>query len=146
MKRSARIGLTVLFTGLALGYLVWKIDLHDAVETILGASLWWFGLSVAIMMLAALPMALRWQWLMEMHLYYFTYKTLEKMLERTGFRAVRRHDHVRDVRLNYLVSRLEPYSKSLARAFLWIIKKLRIESNPVSIPFSGLKTIYARKI
>jgi uncharacterized protein (TIRG00374 family) len=63
-RRSVRIGLTLLVTGLAVAYLVWKVDLHDIVDTLLAASPWWFLLSVAIMVGTALPMALRWQWLM----------------------------------------------------------------------------------
>jgi uncharacterized protein (TIRG00374 family) len=64
MRRSVRISLTLLFTGLALAYLVWKIDLHETIQTILDADPWWFALAVGIMVGTALPMALRWQWLM----------------------------------------------------------------------------------
>ena len=64
MKRSVRIALTLLFTGLAVAYLVWKIDLHQTIETIVHASPWWFAFAVGIMIGTALPMALRWQWLM----------------------------------------------------------------------------------
>ena len=64
MNKPLRIGLTLLLTGLALAYLVWKIDIGETVDTLLDASPWWFALSVAIMIGTALPMALRWQWLM----------------------------------------------------------------------------------
>ena len=64
-KRSVRIALTLLFTGLALSYLVWKIDLHRTIDILGDADPWWFVLSVSIMVGTALPMALRWQWLME---------------------------------------------------------------------------------
>ena len=64
-KRSVRIALTLLFTGLALAYLVWKIDLHQTLDILGDADPWWFVLSVSIMVGTALPMALRWQWLME---------------------------------------------------------------------------------
>ncbi|MBA2296359.1 MAG: flippase-like domain-containing protein [Actinobacteria bacterium] len=64
MRRSLRIALTLVLTGLALAYLVWKVDLGEVVDTLLDASPWWFALSVAIMIGTALPMALRWQWLM----------------------------------------------------------------------------------
>ena len=64
MRRPVRIGLTLLFTGLALGYLVWKVDLGTTIDTLLDADPWWFALAVAIMIGTALPMALRWQWLM----------------------------------------------------------------------------------
>jgi uncharacterized protein (TIRG00374 family) len=64
MKRSLRIVLTVLLTSLAVAYLVWKVDVRETVDTLLDANPWWFALSVGIMMGTALPMALRWQWLM----------------------------------------------------------------------------------
>jgi uncharacterized protein (TIRG00374 family) len=64
MKRSLRIGLTLALTGLALAYLVWKVDLRATLDVLLDADPWWFALSVAIMIGTALPMALRWQWLM----------------------------------------------------------------------------------
>jgi glycosyltransferase 2 family protein len=64
MKRPLRIVLTLLLTGLALGYLVWKVDIRETVDTLLDADPWWFALSVGIMIGTALPMALRWQWLM----------------------------------------------------------------------------------
>jgi uncharacterized protein (TIRG00374 family) len=64
MKRWLRIALTLVFTGLAVGYLVWKIDLHTPIDILVDADPWWFALAVAIMLGTALPMALRWQWLM----------------------------------------------------------------------------------
>jgi uncharacterized protein (TIRG00374 family) len=63
MKRF-RIPLTLAFTGLALAYLVWKVDLHETIDVLLDADPWWFALAVTIMIGTALPMALRWQWLM----------------------------------------------------------------------------------
>ena len=64
MKRSLRIAATLVLTGLAVAYLVWKIDLETSVDVLLDASPWWFLLAAAIMILTALPMALRWQWMM----------------------------------------------------------------------------------
>jgi uncharacterized protein (TIRG00374 family) len=64
MSRPLRVAATLLLTGLAIAYLVWKVDIHDVVDTLLDSDPWWFALSVAIMIGTALPMALRWQWLM----------------------------------------------------------------------------------
>ena len=64
MKRSLRVGGTIVFTGLAVGYLVWKIDLGKTADVLRHASLWWFGLAVVIMVLTVFPMALRWKWLL----------------------------------------------------------------------------------
>jgi hypothetical protein len=64
MRRAIRIFGTVALTGLAVAYLVWKIDLETSIDVLLDASPWWFLLAAAIMILTALPMALRWQWMM----------------------------------------------------------------------------------
>ncbi len=64
MRRALRIGGTLVFTGLAVGYLFWKIDLSKTADVLRHASFWWFGLAVAIMVLTVAPMAFRWQWLL----------------------------------------------------------------------------------
>ena len=63
-KRGLRVVATLVFTGLAVAYLVWKIDLRKALDILADTEPAWFLLSVAIMILTALPMALRWQWLL----------------------------------------------------------------------------------
>lgn len=64
MRRALRIVATLILTGLAVTYILWKIDVRQTVDVIVDASLWWFALAVAIMTLTAMPMALRWQWLL----------------------------------------------------------------------------------
>jgi glycosyltransferase 2 family protein len=64
MRRAVRVVATVVLTGLAVAYLAWKIDLERTLEILAGTNLAWFALSVAIMIGTALPMALRWQWLL----------------------------------------------------------------------------------
>ena len=64
MRRLVRVVATLLFTGLAVAYLVWKIDLGKTLDVLRDADPGWFALAVAIMVLTALPMALRWQWLL----------------------------------------------------------------------------------
>jgi uncharacterized protein (TIRG00374 family) len=64
MRRLLRPLATILFTGLATAYLVWKIDVGTTADVLRDASGWWFALAVAIMVLTTVPMALRWQWLL----------------------------------------------------------------------------------
>jgi glycosyltransferase 2 family protein len=64
MSRTARILATVVLTGLATAYVIWKIDLEQTVDVLLDADPWWFALAVGIMVLTVPPMALRWQWLL----------------------------------------------------------------------------------
>lgn len=55
---------TVALTALALGYLVWKVDIRETATTLADASPWWFGLAATIMALSVLPMAYRCQLLL----------------------------------------------------------------------------------
>jgi glycosyltransferase 2 family protein len=64
VNRLVRAAATLVLTGLAVAYLAWKIDVDETVDTLAGTNGWWFGLSVAIMVGTAMPMALRWQWLL----------------------------------------------------------------------------------
>ena len=64
VKRPLRILIGVTLTVLAVTYILLKIDLGQTWETLKSANLWWFGLAVTIMIVTALPMALRWQWLL----------------------------------------------------------------------------------
>ena len=64
VKRPVRILLGITFTTLAVGYILLKIDIHQTWEVLKSADLWWFALAIAIMIGTALPMALRWKWLL----------------------------------------------------------------------------------
>jgi hypothetical protein len=63
-RKALRVLATLLFTGLAVAYLLWKIDLGKTADTLRETRLGWFALAMAIMIGTALPMALRWQWLL----------------------------------------------------------------------------------
>ncbi|HEY7730176.1 MAG TPA: lysylphosphatidylglycerol synthase transmembrane domain-containing protein [Gaiellaceae bacterium] len=64
MSRRVRVALTLLLTGLAVAYLVWKVDLAGTIDVLADADPWWFLLAVAIMVCTVPPMALRWRWLL----------------------------------------------------------------------------------
>ena len=64
MRRLTRVVLTLVITGLALAYLLSKIDLSQTWEILSNASLGWYLLAVAIMAGTVLPMAWRWQQLL----------------------------------------------------------------------------------
>lgn len=48
----------------------------------------------------------RWPWFMRMHLYYFTFDTLKRMLEKTGFRVILVRPYVHYANLSYLFYKL----------------------------------------
>jgi len=78
MKRLLRVGGTLVLTALAIGYILWKIDLHKTVEILRNADFAWFALAVAIMILTALPMALRWKWMLAAQKIYDTFTWLTR--------------------------------------------------------------------
>jgi 2-polyprenyl-3-methyl-5-hydroxy-6-metoxy-1,4-benzoquinol methylase len=90
-------------------------------------------------------MGKRWPWLMEMHLYYFSPRTLQKMLERTGYRVIHSSAQGRFLRLGYFATRLEPYSKTIYRALDTVIARLNWSSVAIPVNFGDLFTLYARK-
>jgi glycosyltransferase 2 family protein len=61
MSRPLRVSATLLLTGLAILYLVWKVDVRETADVLADASPWWFLLAVAIMILTVVPMAERWR-------------------------------------------------------------------------------------
>ncbi len=67
MKRSSRVLGTLVVTGLAIAYIVWKVDVGEALRILGDASWGWFFLSAAIMLVTVVPMAWRWQKLLDAH-------------------------------------------------------------------------------
>ena len=90
-------------------------------------------------------MGRRWPWLLEMHLYYFSRATLRAMLEAAGFEVAHIYAEGRYLRLGYLATRLEPYSRPLARLLGRAVRRLGIEQRAVPVNFGDLMTAYARK-
>ena len=67
MSRGARVLATLVVTGLAVAYLVWKIDIREAFELLADADPWLFLGAAGIMLVTVPPMAWRWQRLLEAH-------------------------------------------------------------------------------
>lgn len=91
-------------------------------------------------------MGSHWPWLMEMHLYYFSPRTLTKMLERKGFQIVCQFTQGRFLRLGYLISRLAPYGWIVAHGLGRLVQALGLGKMPVPINLGDLFTTYARKV
>ena len=64
VRRPLRIAIGLILTGLALAYILWKIDIPKTWDVLKASDPWWFLLAVAIMIGTVPPMALRWQWLL----------------------------------------------------------------------------------
>ena len=87
----------------------------------------------------------RWPWLMEMHLYFFSPRTLSKMLEQSGYEVIHWSSQGRYLRLGYFITRLEPYSKPIYKILNAITTKMNWNSIPIPVNFGDLFTLFARK-
>lgn len=90
-------------------------------------------------------MGARWPWLMEMHIVYFSRRTLARMLHTVGFDVVRAEAQGRYQKISYLVSRLQALNSTLWRVTDWLIHRLRVAALAVPINLGDLVTTYAIK-
>ncbi len=87
----------------------------------------------------------RWPWLMEMHIYYFSHRTLQAMLEKVGFTVIRSEPQGRYLRLGYFATRIGGYSSSLGRLLGGLFRMLHLREMPIPLNFGDLFTAYAIK-
>jgi glycosyltransferase 2 family protein len=67
VRRTTRIVGTIVLTGAAVAYLVWKIDLRTTIDVLREADLWWFALAVVIMVGTVPALSFRWSRLLREH-------------------------------------------------------------------------------
>ena len=88
----------------------------------------------------------RWPWLMEMHIYYFSRRTLKYMLEKAGFTVIRIEPQGRYLRLGYFATRIGGFSPLLGRLLSKVFRVLHVNEMPVPLNFGDLVTAYALKV
>jgi SAM-dependent methyltransferase len=91
-------------------------------------------------------MGARWPWLMEMHVYYFSRRTLRAMLERCGFEVLSDRPQGRCLRLGYLMNRVRALMPLGGRPAEWIVTRLGLRGVAVPVDLGDLFTAYARKV
>jgi 2-polyprenyl-3-methyl-5-hydroxy-6-metoxy-1,4-benzoquinol methylase len=95
--------------------------------------------------LFARVMGPRWPWLMEMHIYYFSQRTMAAMLRKAGFQVIRSGPHGRFQTLGYLGTRFTALFGQAGRPVDWILNATRLRRATVPINLGDLFTVYARK-
>ncbi|MEA3375246.1 MAG: class I SAM-dependent methyltransferase [Chloroflexota bacterium] len=87
----------------------------------------------------------RWPWLMEMHIYYFSRRTLRAMLETCGFQVLSDKPQGRYLRMGYLMNRVGALVPFLGRPAEWVVTKLGLRGVAVPVNLGDLFTAYASK-
>ena len=64
-RRLVRSSLTLLVTSLCVAYIAWKIDFQTTIDVLRDADIGWFALATAIMVVSTVPLAWRWQRLLD---------------------------------------------------------------------------------
>lgn len=95
--------------------------------------------------LTARIMGSRWPWYMDMHLYYFSQKSLAAMLVKNGFEVVWSGTQGRYLRLGYLATRVQAWNRFLGRLVTGVVNGLRLQKLPIPINFGDLFTVYGRR-
>ncbi|MCL6429787.1 MAG: class I SAM-dependent methyltransferase [Anaerolineae bacterium] len=87
-----------------------------------------------------------WPWLMEMHLYYFSRRTMTEMLSTTGFRVIRQFTQGRYVLLDYLFAQLSAASPTLSNTLRRAARRLGVGGLAIPVNLGDLFTTLARKV
>ncbi len=86
----------------------------------------------------------KWVFLLSVHLYYFTPKTIKEMLKKTKFSIIKTKPHFQTLQLGYLIFRMKEYSKMLHKQGNMIVNILKIKN--FQIPYwLGQTLVIARK-
>lgn len=96
--------------------------------------------------LFARSMGARWPWLMEMHITYFSRRTLRAMLQRCGFEVISDRPQGRYLRMGYLANRLGALMPWVGRPTEWVVSRLGLRGVRVPVNLGDLFTAYARKL
>jgi 2-polyprenyl-3-methyl-5-hydroxy-6-metoxy-1,4-benzoquinol methylase len=90
-------------------------------------------------------MGSKWPWLMEMHIYYFSQRTMAAMLSKAGFDVIWSGPHGRFQTLGYLGTRFTALFGRWGRPVEWALNATRLRQMTAPINLGDLFTVYARK-
>src|SRR6266540_1930934 len=95
--------------------------------------------------LVARVLGRNWPWYMQMHLYYFSRRTLARLVENAGYDVVEVRRHRRIVRASYLLSRLERRLGRVYPPLARLVDGLGLGGRLVPVDLGDIITLIARK-
>lgn len=91
-------------------------------------------------------MGRRWPWLMDMHIHYFSKRTLAQMIQKEGFKVLAMKTQGRTLRLGYLASQLQGLSPLAGAWAQRLCARFELGGVAVPVNFGDLFTVFARRI
>ncbi len=88
----------------------------------------------------------RWPWLMDMHLYYFSRRTLRCMLSEHGYNVVWDGAQRRYLSLGYLASRVAGMNGALGRLARSLVGGLGLRHSAIPVNFGDLRTYISQRV
>lgn len=88
----------------------------------------------------------KWWGINQFHLHYFSKKSLNKLLNRSGFAAVRYGSYARTFTLNYWAERFRNYNALIYRILRFIAKTGAFKNSFITIDLGDQIEVFARKI
>ncbi len=95
--------------------------------------------------LASRLMGRRWPWYMDMHLHYFSQKTMRQMLTQAGFNVIWSGVRGRRLRLGYVATRIGGLNRSLGNVAHKLRTGLKLAEVAVPVNFGDLFSAYAQR-
>jgi 2-polyprenyl-3-methyl-5-hydroxy-6-metoxy-1,4-benzoquinol methylase len=86
----------------------------------------------------------KWVFLVTVHIFYFTKRTIRIILQKTGFKPLRIKPHFQKLSLGYLVDRMEVHNKTLYKIGKKLVNSLRINNLQITY-WLGQTLVLARK-
>lgn len=86
----------------------------------------------------------RWWGVKNTHLYYFTRRTLNKILRHAGFVPIRAKTHSRTFTIKYIVDKLADYNKAIHKIFSFLTNN-KLKDLLISINLGDQIEVYAKK-
>lgn len=87
----------------------------------------------------------RWWGIQQSHLYYFSKKTLYKMLDAVGFNILRCNSHIRVFSMEYWAIRIKNYNTSLYKLLNFLLRQAFLQNRLLKLNFKDQIEVYARK-
>jgi len=92
-----------------------------------------------------MTMGRRWPFYASCHLYYYTPKTLDYLMNKHGFKRVYSGMHWQELSLGYLAYRFEQFNPSISRLMVKIIKSVGLSDVPIKYWIGQTLFVYRKK-